>query len=122
MFKGTALKRDNDTLLTASKPINVQYLKTGPKSYKGFVGDTGEVNFYTGEFPYKVTGEGVIWVKYNTTTKIGTVGFNKESTFTMDLDDAKIGMSELVIGKEMLSAYPNPASAPMIPAITITFH
>jgi hypothetical protein len=110
MQKGRVLKKDLDTLISCSYPINMQYIKTGPKTYKGFCGDTGWIDFHTGEYPIMFTSNAVWFVKYNVTTKIASVYFADAAYFNIVLDDTKIGMNELNSGKSYISVYPNPAS------------
>jgi len=48
-------------------------------------------------------------MNYDVNAKIATVYFKKACTFTILLDDSKIGIGELQEDKHTLSAFPNPA-------------
>ncbi len=108
MQKGTVLIKDADTLISCNYPINLEYIKTGAKTYKGFCGDTGWIDFHTGEYPIMFSSDGVWFVKYNTSTKIASVYFAKAANFNIVLDDTRIGINELFKDKNYLTAYPNP--------------
>jgi Secretion system C-terminal sorting domain/Heparinase II/III-like protein len=110
MQKGTALIQNTDTLISSSYPINIEYIKTGAKTYKGFCGDTGWINFHTGEYPIMFSSTGVWFVNYNTATKIASVYFAKAASFSIVLDNNRIGINEVYDAKDFMKVFPNPAN------------
>lgn len=108
--KATFLNINNDTIFTAPIPINLQYVQTGTKQFKGFCGDTGWIQFHTGEYPVTFIGEGIWFVQYNQTTKIANVYFHKSSAFEIVLDDSRIGLEKTFAHLKTISITPNPAS------------
>jgi len=110
MQKGTVLIQNTDTLISSSSPVNIQYVQTGAKTYKGFCGDTGWIDFHTGEYPFIFSSTGIWYVRYNTTTKIASVYFSNAATFNITLDDSRLGTNEIVENKDFLKVYPNPAN------------
>ena len=117
VYKATSLIKNGDTLLTADKPYNIQYLTPGPKTITGFSGDSGYVHFHTSEYPYQVLGEGVWTTSYDSINKIETVFFGKSTSFTINMDDTKLGMNEVKMLPNM-HLYPNPASQ----EVTVSFN
>lgn len=110
MQKGRVLKKGSDTLISAAYPVNVQYVQTGAKTFNGYVGDTGWINFHTGEYTFKFWGSGIWFINYNTATKIASVYFTQPTSIYVELNDQKLGMQELTADQSHMQVYPNPAT------------
>jgi hypothetical protein len=110
VYKATFLKKDNKTLFSATSPKNIQYLQTGPKSYKGYCGDTGLVSFYTGEYIYRPKSDSIVSYTYDSINKIGNIRFGGSGYFNFTLDDTKMAIEEAEHQNEYFKVFPNPAS------------
>jgi len=109
--KATFLVKNNDTLFTADRPFNIEYLSNGSKSIRGFAGDVGYVNFHLPEYAYQVLGEGVWTTSWDSINKISTVYFGKASSFIINYDNAKTGVKPVEsVESNQITVYPNPAT------------
>lgn len=108
MHKGTFITHNNIKLFEAAHPMNIQYLQTGAKTFGGYCGDTGMVQFFTGEYTYNYTATNYT-VSYDLDSKSAWVHFLKAGNFTFTLDSTKTGIEEL-LHKEAIRIYPVPAN------------
>ena len=110
VYKASQLSMEGDTIFTAPFPKNIQYVKIGSKTVTGYCGDTGTVYFHTGAYPFMFTGSQIWSVKYNSTTKITEVYFNKPCRFSFILDDTKLQTANIYQDADFLKVYPVPAT------------
>ncbi len=110
VYKATQLSIDGDTIFTSPFPKNMQYVKIGSNTITGYCGDTGTVYFHTGAYPFMFTGSQIWSVKYNSTSKIAEVYFNKPCRFSFILDDTKLQDANIYQDADFLKVYPVPAT------------
>ncbi len=107
--KATYLLINNDTVFTSPVPVNIQYVQTATKQFRGYCGDTGWIQFHTGEYPIRFSGKDIWFVNYNQTSKIASAYFYKPCYFDIELDDTRTGLTNEYSRKTM-TMMPNPAT------------